>query len=70
MLKNNDEMFNKGVIWAKNVIIYNDIIFGSVAKKVGNPCEARESVAICNNRYPRLANYHHHAPEKTRKISA
>ena len=33
MLKNNDEMFNKGVIWAKNVIFYNDIIFGSVAKK-------------------------------------
>lgn len=35
MLKNNDEMFNKGVIWVKNVIFYNDIIFGSVAKKGG-----------------------------------
>lgn len=51
MLKNNDEMFNKGVIWAKNVIIYNDIIFGSVAKKVGNPCFARFPSFLPMNRF-------------------
>lgn len=51
MLKNNDEMFNKGVIWAKNVIFYNDIIFGSVAKKVGNPCEARFPSFLPMNRF-------------------